>query len=81
VLGPGFVISHHAVVPGLQLMITGGVEPTQQNLTSWFKSGAVCVGLGSQLFNKELLAKKDWAQLQQNVADLLKLAKEIKNNL
>jgi 2-dehydro-3-deoxyphosphogluconate aldolase/(4S)-4-hydroxy-2-oxoglutarate aldolase len=81
VLGPGFVSSIMPVVPGLQLMITGGVEPTHASLSSWFKAGAVCVGLGSQLFNKELLAQKNWAQLQQNVADVLKLSKEIKNNL
>jgi 2-dehydro-3-deoxyphosphogluconate aldolase/(4S)-4-hydroxy-2-oxoglutarate aldolase len=81
VLGPNFVSSIMPVVPGLQLMITGGVEPNRQSLTSWFKAGAVCVGLGSQLFNKDILAKKDWPQLQKNVAEVLKLAQEIKTNL
>ncbi|MBT1706563.1 bifunctional 4-hydroxy-2-oxoglutarate aldolase/2-dehydro-3-deoxy-phosphogluconate aldolase, partial [Chryseosolibacter indicus] len=47
VLGPGFLSAIMPVVPDLQLMITGGVEPTQENLTAWFKSGAMCVGMGS----------------------------------
>jgi 2-dehydro-3-deoxyphosphogluconate aldolase / (4S)-4-hydroxy-2-oxoglutarate aldolase len=81
VLGPGFVSAIMPVVPGLQLMITGGVEPNEANLTAWFKAGAMCVGLGSQLFNKEVLAQKNWAQLQQNVADVLKLAKKIRTTL
>src|SRR6185436_1455220 len=53
VLGPGFVSAIMPVVPDLQLMITGGVEPTEQNLSAWFKAGATCVGMGSQLFTKE----------------------------
>ena len=31
-------------------MVTGGVEPTQENLTSWIKAGVFCVGMGSKLF-------------------------------
>jgi 2-dehydro-3-deoxyphosphogluconate aldolase/(4S)-4-hydroxy-2-oxoglutarate aldolase len=81
VLGPGFVSAIMPVVPGLQLMITGGVEPTESSLTSWFKAGATCVGLGSQLFNKEILAQKNWKHLEQNVADVLSLAKKIKSTL
>src|SRR5688572_28645324 len=63
VLGPGFISSIMPVVPGLNLMITGGVEPTEQNLSAWFKAGAMCVGMGSQLFTKEILQQQDWPQL------------------
>jgi 2-dehydro-3-deoxyphosphogluconate aldolase/(4S)-4-hydroxy-2-oxoglutarate aldolase len=41
VLGPGFVSSVLAVVPGLKLMPTGGVEPTEQNLSAWFDAGVI----------------------------------------
>jgi 2-dehydro-3-deoxyphosphogluconate aldolase / (4S)-4-hydroxy-2-oxoglutarate aldolase len=78
VLGPGFVSSIMPVVPGLQLMITGGVEPNEKNLTSWFKAGAACVGMGSQLFTKEILEQKDWALLEQKVAECLNIAKRIR---
>ncbi len=78
VLGPGFVSSIMPVVPGLQLMITGGVEPTEKNLTQWFKAGATCVGMGSQLFTKEILAQKNWSLLQQTVTECLAIANRVR---
>ncbi|CAN5557165.1 bifunctional 4-hydroxy-2-oxoglutarate aldolase/2-dehydro-3-deoxy-phosphogluconate aldolase [soil metagenome] len=78
VLGPGFVSSIMPVVPDLQLMITGGVEPSEANLSAWFKAGATCVGMGSQLFTKEILETKNWALLQQRVADSLAIIKKVK---
>jgi len=79
VLGPGFVSSIMPVVPGLQLMITGGVEPTKESLSAWFKSGAMCVGLGSQLITKEILEKKDWGRLQRKVEESLALVQQLKS--
>lgn len=78
VLGPGFVSSIMPVVPGLQLMITGGVEPNEKNISTWFKAGATCLGMGSQLFTKEILERKDWALLRQRIQDALKFAAEAK---
>jgi 2-dehydro-3-deoxyphosphogluconate aldolase/(4S)-4-hydroxy-2-oxoglutarate aldolase len=78
VLGPGFVSSITPVVPGLNLMITGGVEPTEQNLSSWFKAGAMCVGLGSQLFTKDILETKNWPALQQRVTNALDIIRNLK---
>lgn len=78
ILGPGFVSSIMPVVPGLQLMITGGVEPTEKSLSSWFKAGAACVGMGSQLFTKEILTQKDWPLLQQKVAECLRIANSVR---
>ncbi|MBK5279929.1 MAG: bifunctional 4-hydroxy-2-oxoglutarate aldolase/2-dehydro-3-deoxy-phosphogluconate aldolase [Bacteroidia bacterium] len=78
VLGPGFVSSVMPVVPGLQLMPTGGVEPTEANLSAWFKAGVVCVGMGSQLISKEIIETKNWAKLQQGVTDALEIIKKIR---
>lgn len=78
VLGPGFVSSIMPVLPGLQLMITGGVEPNEKNLTQWFKAGATCVGMGSQLFTKEILMQKDWSLLQQTVTECLDIAARVR---
>jgi 2-dehydro-3-deoxyphosphogluconate aldolase / (4S)-4-hydroxy-2-oxoglutarate aldolase len=81
VVGPGFVSAVLSVIADLKLMITGGVEPTETNLTSWFKAGAMAVGLGSQLFTKDILDKKDWNQLQKNVADAIALIQQVKQKL
>jgi 2-dehydro-3-deoxyphosphogluconate aldolase/(4S)-4-hydroxy-2-oxoglutarate aldolase len=80
VLGPGFVSSVIPVVPGLQLMITGGVEPTQKSLSAWFKSGAACVGMGSQLFTRDILARKDWPLLKQTLEAALKISRQVRNS-
>jgi 2-dehydro-3-deoxyphosphogluconate aldolase/(4S)-4-hydroxy-2-oxoglutarate aldolase len=78
VLGTSFVSSVLSVIPDLQLMITGGVEPTEASIGSWFKAGAMSVGLGSQLFTKEILERKDWDQLQQKVSDSLAIVQRLR---
>ena len=78
VLGPGFISSILPVVPDLRLMITGGVEPTRENLTAWFKAGAMCVGMGSQLFTKEILLGRKWDVLEQTISQALDLVREIR---
>jgi 2-dehydro-3-deoxyphosphogluconate aldolase/(4S)-4-hydroxy-2-oxoglutarate aldolase len=78
VLGPAFVAAIMPVVPDLKLMITGGVEPSEKNLSAWFNAGAACVGLGSQLFTKEILAQQDWAALEDKVRYVLDVIKAIK---
>lgn len=79
VLGPGFVSSILPVVPDLRLMITGGVEPTEESLTAWFRAGAMCVGMGSQLFTKDILQNRKWDLLSERVARALRLAKQIRH--
>jgi 2-dehydro-3-deoxyphosphogluconate aldolase/(4S)-4-hydroxy-2-oxoglutarate aldolase len=78
VLGPGFVSAIMPVVPDLKLMITGGVEPTKENLSAWFKAGSMCVGMGSQLFTKEILQNRSWDVLSQKVSHALEVVKEIR---
>lgn len=79
VLGPGFVSSILPVVPDLRLMITGGVEPTEESLSAWFRAGAMCVGMGSQLFTKDILQNRKWDLLTERVARALALARQIRH--
>lgn len=60
VLTPKFVKGVMAPMPWTRIMVTGGVEPTAENLAAWFKAGAFCVGMGSKLFPKETIAAADW---------------------
>lgn len=60
VYGPKFVKGLMAPMPWSKLMITGGVEPTKENLTTWIKAGAFCVGMGSKLFPKDKVTAEDW---------------------
>ena len=63
VLGPKFVKGLKAPMPWSLLMITGGVKPEEDNLKAWFDAGVTCVGMGSNLFPKEIIAAKDWGKI------------------
>ncbi len=78
VLGPKFVKGLLAPMPWSKLMITGGVEPTEENLTAWFKAGAYCVGMGSKLFPKETLAAKRWAAVTGKCREALEIINNVK---
>jgi len=80
VLGPGFISSILPVIPGLQLMVTGGVEPTKENIQAWFKAGVMCVGMGSNLFSKEILEKRDWKKLKQTISQTISLIQETRKS-
>ena len=49
VYGPSFVKSVLAPCPWSKIMVTGGVAPTEENLSAWMKAGVYCVGMGSLL--------------------------------
>lgn len=60
VLGPKFINGLLAPMPWSKLMVTGGVEPAEENLRGWFAAGAFCVGMGSKLFPKDKIEAADW---------------------
>ncbi len=47
-----------APLPHLQIMVTGGIQPSQTQ--SYLEAGAVAVGLGSYFFPKAAMNAKDW---------------------
>lgn len=75
VLGPKLVKGLLAPMPWSKLMVTGGVEPTAENLSSWFKAGVFSVGMGSKLFPKEVVAAKDWAWITAKCKEALSYCK------
>lgn len=58
--GPSFVKNVLAPLRWSNIMVTGAVSPEEENLTAWIKSGVLCVGMGSQLFPKDVVAAADW---------------------
>ncbi len=79
VLGPGFVKSVKAVYPRVPIMPTGGVAPSEENLKAWFDAGVSCVGMGSKLISREILAKQDFSLLEENVRQTLSLIQNIRS--
>lgn len=77
-LGPSFVSAIKELFPGLYFMPTGGVEVNKENLTAWFKSGVVAVGMGSKLITKDILEKKDYEQLINKTKEAIALIQEVR---
>ena len=80
-LGADFVKAVKSVLPDVKIMPTGGVKPTAENLSKWFGAGASCVGMGSQLFSKNLIASGNFAELQDEISDALSLVRSVRKNI
>ena len=77
--GPKFVKGIKGPQPWTSIMPTGGVSPTEENLKGWFDAGVTCVGMGSQLISKDIIANKDYDKLKQGVENALLIIKNLKN--
>ena len=78
VLGPAFVKGVKAPMPWTQILVTGGVKPEAENLKAWFKAGASCVGMGSNLFPKDVVKAGDWATVTKLCSESLKIIAEVR---
>lgn len=78
VLGPGYVAAIKGLFPNMMFMPTGGVETTKENLSEWFASGVVAVGMGSKLITQQMLEEKKYNAIQQLTAEVLSTIKSIK---
>jgi 2-dehydro-3-deoxyphosphogluconate aldolase/(4S)-4-hydroxy-2-oxoglutarate aldolase len=59
--GPDYLREVLAPLPDIKLLPTGGVN--LQTLSAWFTAGAACLGVGTSLVNRDLVARKDWQAL------------------
>jgi len=78
VYGPQFVKGIKGPQPWTNIMPTGGVSPTEENLKEWFDAGVTCVGMGSKLISKEILANNDFNELVVKVKDALALIQKVR---
>ncbi len=76
--GPSFVKNIKGPMPWSKIMVTGGVEPTEESLSAWFKAGAVCVGMGSNLFPKEVLQNGEWQKITELCKESLSIVNKIR---
>ncbi len=76
--GPGFVKAIKGPNPWTSIMPTGGVTPSEENLTSWFQAGVHCVGMGSQLITKDIIASGDYSSLTEKVKAALRIVQRFR---
>ncbi len=63
-LGSGYIRDVKAPLNQIKLLPTGGI--TLQNMGDFLKAGADGFGIGSHLFDKQLIDKKDWDGLKNH---------------
>lgn len=78
VYGPGFIKAIKGPQPWTNIMPTGGVAPTEENLSAWFDAGAICVGMGSKLIAKQLIKDGDFEQLKIKTTEALQIIQDVK---
>lgn len=74
--GPNFVKAVKGPMPWSSIMPTGGVTPTEENLKAWFEAGVTCVGMGSQLFPKEVLVSENYSYITDVCIEALKIIRK-----
>lgn len=77
-LGPKFVKAILGPQPWTRVMPTGGVQPTKENLKSWFDAGVSCVGIGSSLISKSVIENETYSDLEDLVRNTLQIIHEIR---
>ncbi len=76
--GPAFVKGVKGPFPYASIMPTGGVSPDEENLKGWIEAGVHCVGMGSQLFPKEVLANRDFKAITSKCSEALAIIKKLR---
>ena len=78
IYGPGMIKAIKGPQPWTKIMPTGGVSTDPENLKSWFEAGATCVGMGSKLISKDIIANKDYQGLEKNTRAAMELIQSLK---
>ena len=76
--GPSFVKAIKGPCPWTNIMPSGGVAPTDESLESWFSAGVCCVGLGSQLTPKDVIAEGRWEVITEKVKFSVEKVQELR---
>lgn len=69
--GPDFVKAVLAPCPWTRIMPTGGVDATEESIRAWFEAGVACVGMGSKLIRKDLVAAGNWEEITAKIRQVL----------
>jgi 2-dehydro-3-deoxyphosphogluconate aldolase/(4S)-4-hydroxy-2-oxoglutarate aldolase len=76
--GPDFVKAVMGPMPWTRIMPTGGVDPDEASVKTWFGAGIVAAGMGSKLITPDLLAAGDYAGITAKVRETVDLIKKVR---
>jgi 2-dehydro-3-deoxyphosphogluconate aldolase / (4S)-4-hydroxy-2-oxoglutarate aldolase len=75
-LGPEYVRHILAPLPFVRAIVTGAVKLDDNSVRNWLQSGVFALGVGSQMFSKEIIAAKDYELLEEKLRLLVAVASE-----
>jgi len=78
--GPAFVKAVRGPCPWTRLMPTGGVDATEESIKGWFKAGVSCVGMGSKLVRKDLVAAGNWEEITRTMRQVREWIREARED-
>jgi len=77
-LGPKFLSTIKDIFPKLLFMPTGGVDTTKESIEGWFSAGVCAVGMGSKLISKQLMADRNYIEIENKTKAVLQIIQSIK---
>jgi 2-dehydro-3-deoxyphosphogluconate aldolase/(4S)-4-hydroxy-2-oxoglutarate aldolase len=77
--GPEFIKAILGPCPWLKIMATGGVTTEEEDLKSWFRAGAQCVGIGSHFFSSSIVDQGDYSRVSAKIKQSLQFVQSIRN--
>jgi len=78
-LQPGFVEAVLRLFSGIDFIVTGGVDATEQSIRAWFKSGVAAVGIGGKLITKEILEQQNFEKLKNDAIEITNIIRSVRN--
>ena len=72
-LGPGYVKDVMGPLKQATIMVVGGVS--LENIADFFRAGAACAGIASNLVSKSLVDADDYAAIAERAAAFVQAAK------
>lgn len=69
-VGPGYIRDIKGPFNLIRLMPTGGIN--KHNIHEFKKAGADGFGIGSELFDKEIIKAEDWGGLEKHIGEFVK---------
>lgn len=78
ILQPSFMEAIKPLFNGVEFMVTGGVDTTEESISAWFKSGVLCVGMGSKLITKNVLDNQLFEELTIQTKKVLNIVQLVR---
>lgn len=75
--GAQYLKDVHGPLPQVKLIPTGGVSA--ENAGEFIRAGAVAVALGSNLVDRETVARKDWATLTERARQVIAVVRDARS--